>query len=180
MDQRFTSQVLASHSETSAMYTEYVDWRGKEIHSSEIGFSLDVPRYAVPYGDLVKISICAFMNGPIVPPAGLELVSPVYFINTAPDIVFKNDLKLSLDHWARVEEDTKLSFVFAPFNTLSEGPNQFRVEESGMFSQHSGATYTRHFCLGAIARWLRDFLKIPLPIAAVEASDSSESNGNRR
>ena len=161
------------------MYTEYVDWSGKELHFSEIGFSLDVPQYAVPYGNLVKISVCAFMNGPIILPAGLELVSPVYLINTTPEIVFKKDLKLSLDHWGRLEEDTKLSFVIAPFNTLSEGPSRFRVEESGMFFQFSGTTYTRHFCFRAIARWLPDFLKILLPIAAVE-SDSSESNGNRR
>ena len=115
------------------MYTEYVDWSGKEIHFSDIGFSLNVPRYAVPYGDLVKISVCALMNGPFILPTGLELVSPVYFISTTPKIVFKKDLKLSLDHWARLEDDTKLSFVSAPFNTPSEVPNRFRVEESGVF-----------------------------------------------
>ena len=138
------------------MYTEYVDWSGKEIHFSEIGFSLDIPRCAVQYGDLVKISVCAFTNGPIVLPVGLELVSPVYFINTAPKIVFKKELKLSLDHCARLEEDTKLFFVNAAFNMM-EGPNQFTVEEGGLFSQTSGTTYSKHFCFGAIARWLRDF-----------------------
>ena len=180
MDQ-FTSEVLACQSDTSPMYTEYVDWSGKEIHFSDIGFSLDVPRYAVPYGDLAKISICALVKGPFILPAGLELVSPVYFISATPEIVFKKELKLSLDHWARLKEDTKLSFVFAPFNTQSEGPNEFRVEENGVFFQHSGTTYSRHFCLGAIARWLCDFLCIPLPFAPnpVETSDSSESNGNR-
>ena len=160
------------------MYTEYVDWSGKEIHFSDIGFSLDVPRYAVPYGDLVKISVCALVKGPFILPAGLELVSPVYCISTTPEIVFKKELKLSLDHWARLEKNTKLSFVFAPFNTPSEGC-EFRVQECGLFSQHSGSTYTRHFCLGAIARQC-DFFSIPFPIGLGETSGSKESNGNGR
>ena len=184
MAQVFTSQVLACQSETSPMYTEYVDWSGKEIHFSDIGFSLDVPRYAVPYGDLVKISICALMKGPFILPTGLELVSPVYCISTTPEIVFKKELKLSLDHWARLEKDTKLAYVSAPFNTLSEGPNRFRVEEGGMFSLTSGSTYTRHFSFKAIARWLLGVLYLPVPSVLVEScdnsDDNSDSNGNRR
>ena len=176
----FTFQVLACQSETNPMYTEYVDWSGKEIHFSDIGFSLDVPRYAVPYGDLVKISVCALVKGPFILPAGLELVSPVYCISTTPEIVFKKELKLSLDHWARLEKDTKLSFVSAPFTTPSEVPNRFRVEESGVFSLNSGTTYTRHFSFKAVARWLLGVLYLPVPTALVETSDSSEFNGNRR
>jgi hypothetical protein len=164
------------------MYTDDLDWNGKKIHFSGIGFSLDVPRHAVPYGDLVKISVCAFMNGPIILPAGLELVSPVYFIETTPEIVFKKDLELSLNHWARLEEGTKLSFVFAPFNTQTEGPNEFRVEESGKFCQHSGTTCIRHFCFGGITRWLCNLvLNIPLPLIALDpGGDKSDSNGNRK
>ena len=161
----FASQVLA-HSEIPPMHTEYVDWSGKEICLSDIGFSLDVPQHAVPYGDPVKISVCAFMKGPFVLPAGLEFVSPIYLMTAIPDTVFKKEVKLSLDHWARLEKDTKLFFVFAPFDI--ESPNQFRVHENGVFSQHSGTTIIRHFCLGAIVRKLCDFLNIPLPVVPVE------------
>ena len=84
----FVSQVLA-HSDTTSMHTEYVNWSGKEIHISDIGFSLIIPQQAVPYRDLVKISICALVNGAFVLPTELDLVSPIYFMTATPDIVFK-------------------------------------------------------------------------------------------
>ena len=62
----------------------------------------------------MKISICALVNGPFVLPAGLDLVSPIYFMTANPDNVFKKEVKLSLDHWARL---AKLFFAFAPFDT---------------------------------------------------------------
>ena len=123
----------------------------------------------------MKISICTLMNGPFALPAELDLVSPIYFMTATPDIVFKKEVKLSVDHWARLAKDTKLFFAFAPFDT--ENPSQFRVQENRMFSQHSETIFVRHFCLGAIVRRLCSFLNIPLPVVPVETSDSSESNG---
>ena len=67
-------------------------------------------------GGLVKISICALMNSPFALPAELDLVSPIYFMTATPDTVFKKEVKLSLDHWARLAKDTKLFFVFALFD----------------------------------------------------------------
>ena len=103
----------------------------------------------------MKISICAIVKGPFVLPAGLELVSPVYFVNAAPDITFGKEAKLSINHWARVNDDTKLLFIFAAFDP--ESPQiplqlQFEAHEGGMFSEHSGTVSTRHFSFRAIAR----------------------------
>ena len=172
----FASQVLIC-SETTPMYTEYVDWNGKEIRISDIGVSIDIPQYAVPYGLLVKISVCALMNIPFILPAGLELVSPIYFVTTTPDTVFKKKVMLSLDHWAKLDTDTTLVFVFAPYDPQNPQISlQFEAQEGGMFSQHFGTIFTRHFCRGAIARFLRNILRIPLPV--MEPSESSESDGN--
>ena len=165
----FASQVLA-HSEITPMHTECVDWSGKEICLSDIGFSLDVPQHAIPYGDVVKISICALMKCPFTLPTGLELVSPVCFVTVTPDILFTKEVVLSLDHWSRLDEDSNLVFVFAPFDKKNpQIPLRFEAQKDGIFSQHSGIILTRHFCGVAIARFP---LPTPLP------SESIESDGN--
>ena len=171
----FASQVLA-HSENTPMYTEYANWSGKEICLSDIGFSLEVPQHAVPYGGQVKISICALMKCPFTLPAGLELVSPVSLVTVTPDLVFTKELVLSLDHWSRLDKDTNLVFVFAPFDRKNPRTSlQFEVQEDGIFSQHCGTILTRHFCGVAVAQFL---LPIPLPVPMEKASESRESDGN--
>ena len=74
------------------MYNEYVDWSGKEIYPRDI--------------NMRRISICALVNGAFVLPAELDLVSPIYFMTATPDTVFKKEVKLSLDYWARLAKDT--------------------------------------------------------------------------
>ena len=158
------------------MHTEYVDWIGKEICLSDIGFSLEVPQHAIPYGDPVKISICALMKCPFTLPAGLELVSPVCFVTVTPDIVFTKEVALSLDHWSRLDTDTNLVFVFAPFDRKNpQTPLQFEAHEDGIFSQHCGTILTRHFCGLAVAQFLK---LIPLPVPLEKTSETRESNGN--
>ena len=133
-------------------------WSGKEIDFKDIGFSLNVPHGAVPYGELVMISVCCFFNGPFTLPEGLEFVSPVYCIHTTPVTQFRKPVELSLDHWARVEDESscsRLSFVFAPFDLEDcQSPFEFETEDGGHFSTHFGVISVEHFSWVAIVRWL--------------------------
>ena len=156
------------------MHTEYVNWSGKKICLSDIGFSLEVPQHAIPHGDPVKISICALMKCPFTLPTGLELVSPVCFVTITPDIVFTKKVMLSLDHWGRLDKDSNLVFVFAPFDRKNpQTPLQFEAQEHGIISQHCVTILTRHFCGVAVARFL---LPIPLPVPLEKTSRETDGN----
>ena len=128
---------------TSSVHTEYVDWNGKKIVLRDIGFSLTVPPGVIPYRQSVEFAVCLSFSGPFVLPDGCELVSPVYFVSAEPEIQLKKQIKLSLDHWANLEDEEScrsLSFVFAPSDPVSEESQSqfhFRPLPGGVFAPGS-------------------------------------------
>ena len=148
---------------TSSIHTEYVSWSENKINFRDIGFSLNVPNGAVLYGQLVKISVWCCFNRHFTLPEGLQFVSPVYCIHTTPVTQFRKPVKLSLDHWARVEDESsssKLSFVFAPLD-FEDSEIPFELKAGGHFSARSGTcvfSMENFYCVG-IARWPPAFLQ---------------------
>jgi len=151
---------------TSSVYTEDVDWNGKKIVLRDIGFSLTVPPDVIPYRQSVKFAVCLSFSGPFVLPDGCELVSPVYFISAEPEIQLKKQIKLSLDHWASLEDKEScqsLTFIFAPTDPISEELQShfsFRPLPGGTFTPDSqtGTIMVDHLSKFAIVRWFWSLL----------------------
>lgn len=147
---------------TSSVYTEYVDWNGKKMVLRDIGFSLTIPPGVIPYKQLVKFAVCLSFSGPFVLPDGCELVSPVYFISAEPEIQLKKQIKLSLDHWASLEDEDScqsLIFIFASSDPTSEELQShfhFRPLSGGIFAPDSqtGTIMVDHLSKFAIGRRL--------------------------
>jgi len=147
---------------TSSVHTEYVDWKGKKMVLRDIGFSLTIPPGVIPYRQSVKFAVCLSFSGPFVLPDGCELVTPVYFISAEPEIQLKKQIKLSLDHWASLENEEScqyLTFIFAPSDPISEELQShfhFRQLSGGIFAPDSqtGTIMVNHLSKFAIGRRL--------------------------
>ena len=152
---------------------------GGTIECKELGFSIVVPPGAVNYP--VTVSVCCSFKKQLSPPNGYEFVSPVYVLHATSDITFMEEVELSLSHWAKLSDDTRLIFALSPL-PVGNSSCTLEPQNGGEFFPHHGTIKTKHFSLGAILRILSHIvspIQYYMGLQPVESSESStESEGN--
>ena len=104
-------------------------WRG-------YGLKVYVPKGCLPVGvEQCTINIKASLAGQYEFPESCQLVSPVFWLRYIPECVFKKRISVEINHCAKSENISKLSFVKAHC-TQEELPYTFQKME-GKFSQYS-------------------------------------------
>ena len=135
------------------VYTELVDWRGKEIVWKEIGFSVSIPGGAIPEGQSVKIAVCPHQSSPLDLPQNLKLVSPAFLIAVSPDTPFTKPVQISIN--ASHEVNIKsITFVIThkplPAHHEETPKPCLRVLQGGDFNSRAGVGTVTLDCLPAI------------------------------
>ena len=77
----------------------------------------------------MTVSVCCSFKKQLHPPFGYEFVSPVYVLHVTSSITFEEEVELSLNHWAKLSDDTRLIFALSPVqsegNSISIAPQIF-------------------------------------------------------
>ena len=131
-----------------------MDITGKTIECKELGFSVVIPPGSVNYG--VTVSVCCSFKQQLQPPGDYEFVSPVYILHTTAGITFLEEVELSVRHWAKVNNDTRLQFALLafPVGYTEDSTSILEPHDGGTFFPHHGTIKTKHFSRWAIIRRL--------------------------
>ena len=163
------------------MHSGQVGITGGTIECQKLGFSIHFPPGAVNYPVTVSVC-CSFKKQLHPPPFGYEFVSPVYVLHVTSSITFEEEVELSLNHWAKLSDDTTLVFALSP---VPVGSSQCILEpqNGGEFFSHHGTIKTKHFSLGAILRAISQKISSSFkylighqPDVSSEGSTGSEGN----
>ena len=155
---------------STPVHSEEIGVLGGTVECKELGFSIVVPPGAVNYP--VTVSVCCSFKVQLSPPNGYEFVSPVYVLHVSSDITFMKEVELSLSHWAKLSDDTRLVFALSPV-PVEDSPCILEPQNGGEFFPHHGTIKTKHFSLGAI---LRDYIISPIKyLFGLQPDRNSES-----
>ena len=139
------------------------------LNWAEYGFRLQFPQGTISPSDTCEVVVKALVGGKFQFPEGTELVSAVYAISFAKELL--QPVKLDVQHCVSLESKQQLkhlSFVKASLKHRVP-PYEFERIDGGEFSTDSfyGSITRRQFCLIGIVLYL-----FTLPITL---SDSTES-----
>ena len=161
------------------MHSGRVGILGGTVKCKELGFSIVIPPGAVNHS--VTVSVCCSFKIQLSPPNGYEFVSPVYVLHVTSDITFMEEVELSLHHWAKLSDDTRLVFALSPV-PVGNSSCTLEPQNGGEFLPHYGTIKTKHFSLGAIMRMISRIvspIQYYMGLQPGESSESStESEGN--
>ena len=144
-----------------------VDSKGKEYLSTHDGYTVFVPRQAVPEGGSISLHhgvVCdqPFHQAPFHYPDGVSPVSTIMWFCPTPKIQFRKPIQITLQHCAECtsEEDCQsLVFLKADHTDITTSPSgnqiiQFRpADGEAVFlpNTYQGTLHTNHFrylCIG--------------------------------
>jgi len=147
------------------------DSNGGEYHSLNDGYSLTVPKGAIPEClGLVSIQRGVVPHGPLGPfdyPEGVKPVSPIVWFCSNPSITFEKPVAITIPHCldCKSEEHSKsLAFFKANHNDYTVNCNGHRIfhfkkaEGIASFSLNtsSGTLHAEHFCFYCVGVYSRE------------------------
>ena len=143
---------------------------GGTYHSPDDGYSLTVPKGAIPENmGLVSIQCGVIPYGPLGPfkyPDGVNPVSPIVWFCSTPSVEFQKPVEIVIPHCldCKGEEDTQsLAFFKANHDYIISDSDQkmfnFKKAEgtaSFPLSTSNGTLHTKHFCLFCVGVYSRE------------------------
>ena len=147
------------------------DGNGGEYHSPEDGYTLIVPKGAIPeHLGSVSIQCGVIPYGPLGPfeyPDGVKSVSPIVWFCSNPSITFEKPVEVIIPHCldCESEEHSKsLAFFKANHDDYTVDHNGQRIfhfkEAEGIASfspsTSSGTLHTEHFCFYCVGVYSRE------------------------
>ncbi len=123
------------------------------FHWVGYGFKLTIPQGSLPAGvDQCRLDIKASVAGQYQFPKNLQLVSGVFWVRPHPSGRFQQQLKVEIQHCAKMTNSTKLSFVRAQCSQKSLPYTFKQLEGRGTFTEHIsyGCLSVNHFSGTAI------------------------------
>ena len=151
--------------------TQAVTSDGGKFCWDAIGLDIDIPRGAVPEGEVMELRVRPCLAGPFDMPKGYQATSPPYLIS--PAFEFESEVKLSIAHYAHLESSKdydRMTFVTSSsFPKYSPLPRyKFKVMEGGIFNERDGygLISLKHFCLTGTAQKTSAYQNIRLKASA--------------
>ncbi len=108
------------------------------FHWVGYGFKLTIPQGSLPAGvDQCQLDIKASVAGQYQFPDNFQLVSGVFWMRPRPLCRFQQQLRVQIQHCAKMTSSTKLSFVRAHCSQKSLPYSFKQLEGRGSFTEHS-------------------------------------------
>lgn len=130
---------------------------GVEYIDKNVGFTIKVPRAAVPKGLSLTIEVAVSLYGPVEYPNGVQRVSPIIWVcvREIENFKFLKPVEISIQHCLKLDDTEKneslgLQFLKAG-HTKNPSGNYVFLPSDGSIAPSSSADYltlaTDHFCL---------------------------------
>ena len=122
------------------------------LNWAEYGFRLHFPQGTISPSDTCEVVVKALVGGKFVFPEGTELVSAVYAVSFAKNLL--KAVEMEIQHCVILtneEQGKHLSFV-STAKTHRHHPNKFEFVEGGVFSpgKRYASIQRMHYCKNAI------------------------------
>lgn len=137
--------VLEEISLSVSQSSQSFNWKG-------YGLKLHIPTQSLPSNiNNCIITIKASLSGQYQFPDDYYLASPIFWLECEPTVKkFEVPLKLEIQHYAPLENSSRLVIVKALSTTQEDLPYSFQVLPGGIFTNEYGVIALDHFCgLGA-------------------------------
>ena len=146
-------ELIATLPECTSMLVKYLD--------KSNGFSLEIPKGAIPEGERITIDIGVALYGPFQYPEGFRPVSPVFWlcVRDRKCFCFLKPVTVTISHFLHLEshddiESLGLTFLKGDHEMNSQQMYQFQRAEGDVclepLKEH-GVLQTTHFCLLCIS-----------------------------
>ena len=127
-----------------------IDHKGGTL--SGAGIEIQFPEGAIAPGESTTVAVYASTEGPsYIEKSKLYLISPVFDVECIPDVLFKKEIVLTIEHFSRFETDSDLNDTVFLMSKKGEEFRQSGEVKCQIGSSHGNVSIL-HFCEFAVGR----------------------------